>query len=163
MKEENTKTMSSSRSYGSSQVITNILLLLVLAAISAFGIDQRLHAQDGRERAERMYELMRSHVGHVWTEDLKKEGRRYLFANYFAEQVLKNKDYSKKDLKELLAQGAAGIDSYISLNEAELILAIKESAMGELYGWQVLMSNVKYGSEIKNQTSINSTTKGEEK
>ena len=147
-------------SSGRGGALTNVLLLLVLAAIVFLCIDQRLHAQDGRERAERMYELMRSHVGHVWTEDLKKEGRRYLFANYFAEQALKNKDYSKKDLKELLAQGAAGIDSYISLNEAELILAIKESATGELYGWQVLMANVKYGREIKDQTSINSTTRG---
>lgn len=150
-------------SSGRGRVLTNILLLLVLAAIVVLCIDQRLNAQEQRKGEERLYGLMRSHAGHVWAEDLKKEGRRYMFALYFADQVLKGVDSGSYNFKKLLAHGVEGIDSYISLNEKELILSIKERAMGELYKWQAQMSNVKYWSEIKNQTSIESTTKGETK
>lgn len=101
---------------------------------------------------------MKSHTAHVWAEDLRNEGRQ-LFAHYFAVQVLKDNNYGKRDLKKLLAHGAAGIDSYISLNEDELIVATEHSAVYGRYGWQVQRLNDKYNKTQK----IESTTKGETK
>ena len=96
-------------------------------------------------RKEPLYALTKSFAGHVWTEDLKKEGRRLAFAQHFAQQVLKGDDRGnhRAHFKKLLEFGAEGIESYLALQggSSEVLLATRNYAANDpMYTWQILMS-----------------------
>ncbi len=152
-------------------VVTNILLILVLGAIVFLCIAQREIAKEAREGEERLYGLMRSHAGHVWTEDLKKEGRRLAFAEHFAAQVLKGTDRDRDNFKKLLEHGAEGIESYLSLKGGrEVVFATRAHILTDISAvWQESMSrhfpimkDIINNDEVSAEL-INSTTKGEKK
>ncbi len=111
----------SAYSDGRGGVLTNILLLLVLAAIGILCVDQRLSAQEQRKGEERLYGLMRHYVGHVEVEDLRMEARQLAFARLYEKQVLKGGE----DNKKLLEYGAPAIEAYVILNRDEEYEAFK--------------------------------------
>lgn len=147
-------------------VLTNSLLLLILGVIVFLCIDQRLNAQEQRKGEERLYGLMRHYVGHVVVEDLRIEARRLAFAKLYKKSVLKEGE----DNKRLLEYGAPAIEAYVTLNKEEEYEVFKKQwpVTVNYYGFikQIMQLGVDSGvngSATKNQTSIESTTKGETK
>lgn len=108
-------------------LITNILLLLVLASVGFLASEYYRNRLEQKEQQERLYSLMESFYGHVWTNDLKEDGRRLAVANRFHAQF----DGGKRGLvleKELLKHGVDGIKAYVALDSRELVNAMGQYA-----------------------------------
>jgi len=123
----------------------NIILAAILATLVFLCVDQRLSIKNTQESQDKLYALTKSFAGHVWTENLKKEGRRLAFAEHFAQQVLKGDDRGnhRAHFKKLLEFGAEGIESYLALQggSSEVLLATKNyAATDPTYAWQLVMS-----------------------
>jgi hypothetical protein len=118
----------------------NVILAAILATLVFLCVDQRLSIKNSRESQDKLYALTKSFAGHVWTEDLKNEGRRLAFAEHFAEQTLKGDD--RYNYKKLLEHGSEGIESYLSLEGGREVAQSTKNyvSTNSAYAWQLLMA-----------------------
>ena len=80
---------------------------------------------DANANQAKLYSLMKGFAGHVWSNDLKEDGRRLGIANRFLEQLNVNQDGLVRK-KELLKHGIDGITAYIDLSDRELMTWIHQ-------------------------------------
>lgn len=116
--------------------VTNVILTGILAALVFLCIDQRQGIKSTQEKHDDLHALMENHVGQVWAQNLKEDGRRFASAMLFSERVLENDD----DRRKLLEFGQEGIDAYLSLHGGNVVSGMKSFTTGSpLYGFQVAM------------------------
>lgn len=132
--------------------VTNVILTGILAALIFLCIDQRQSIKSTQQKQDDLYALTKSHFGHVWSEDLKENGRRLAFAKRFREVGLG------------VIESPEAIDAYLEFNGREVVEAMKfYITTNPLHGFQMAITRNPLLSKVNGSVDDISNLKKEVK